>query len=229
MPGLADPTPSSLQHWRLTPWVHGVAIGDDLVLLDVAADAYFCLVGGALTLRLGEDGAVAFADAATAEDLRAAGLVTRRAAVRPAARLPPPEADLAEGASSPADGRAWRALIGSSLSAHLDLGRLGFSRLLDVAADRPDSEDRRLRDPSPDLAVEAVRLQRLRVWAPFDGACLARSYMALKYLRTLGHDAALVIGVRTWPFAAHCWLQSGAVVLDDTLEHVRPYHPILVV
>ncbi len=75
----------------------------------------------------------------------------------------------------------------------------------------------------------AAEFARFRVWAPFDGACLKRSYMMLRYLRLRGHDAAWVIGVRTWPFMAHCWLQVGEVVLDDDHERLLPYHPILAV
>lgn len=56
-----------------------------------------------------------------------------------------------------------------------------------------------------------------------------RSYLQLQYLHRLGLDADWVIGVRTWPFMAHCWLQVGAVALDDDVERLIPYTPILVV
>ena len=36
-----------------------------------------------------------------------------------------------------------------------------------------------------------------------------------------------LFGVRTWPFAAHCWLQIGNLVVGDRLERVRFYTPIL--
>jgi hypothetical protein len=35
--------------------------------------------------------------------------------------------------------------------------------------------------------------------------------------------------VQTKPFAAHCWVQQGDVVFNDTPEHVRRYTPILAV
>jgi hypothetical protein len=38
-----------------------------------------------------------------------------------------------------------------------------------------------------------------------------------------------VFGVQSRPFAAHCWLQLGGVVLNDTVDHVKRYTPIMVV
>ena len=31
------------------------------------------------------------------------------------------------------------------------------------------------------------------------------------------------------PFSAHCWVQQGDVVLNDTIENVRPFTPIMAV
>jgi hypothetical protein len=36
-----------------------------------------------------------------------------------------------------------------------------------------------------------------------------------------------VIGVKLNPFAAHCWLQVGDVVLNDLPERVAAFTPIL--
>jgi len=38
-----------------------------------------------------------------------------------------------------------------------------------------------------------------------------------------------VFGVQARPFAAHCWLQHRAILLNDTLDHVQRYTPIMVV
>jgi hypothetical protein len=38
-----------------------------------------------------------------------------------------------------------------------------------------------------------------------------------------------VFGVREAPFTAHCWVQDGAVVLNDHLENVDLYTPIMTV
>lgn len=221
-------TPAQTVGWRLAPTVHGVEIGEDLVLLDLQDGTYFCLADGAQAVRLDPAGGVVIRQPDLVEDLRQAGLLTQGQVARTPVQALPVRTDLSQVRPSAADGAAWSRLMKASLAAHLAFRRRSFSQLLALASARSADDVRRLASPSPDLAAEAARLSRMRVWAPFNGECLARSYMALKYLRLCGHDAAWVVGVRTWPFDAHCWLQSGEVVLDDTAEHVRPYRPILV-
>lgn len=58
--------------------------------------------------------------------------------------------------------------------------------------------------------------------------CLPRSIALALSLARRKLSAHLVIGVKLAPFAAHCWVQSGAEVLNDSLEEVQRYSPILV-
>ncbi len=60
-------------------------------------------------------------------------------------------------------------------------------------------------------------------------ACLFDSITLVRYLSYYGIFPACVIGVQTGPFAAHCWVQDGAVLFNDSPEWVRRYTPILVV
>jgi len=60
-------------------------------------------------------------------------------------------------------------------------------------------------------------------------ACLFDSLALLLFLRRFGVCPAWTFGVRTGPFAAHCWLQSGSVVLNDSVDNVRSYTPIMAV
>ncbi len=64
-------------------------------------------------------------------------------------------------------------------------------------------------------------------WMPFEGECLQRAFMLQRHLARSGHDARWVIGVRTWPFLAHAWVQVGACVVGDSLERVNAFTPIL--
>jgi hypothetical protein len=59
--------------------------------------------------------------------------------------------------------------------------------------------------------------------------CLHDSLTLVRYLAMKGMFPTWVIGIRTRPFAAHSWLQSGNLVLNDVPEHVRTFTPILVV
>ena len=82
--------------------------------------------------------------------------------------------------------------------------------------------------------VEPVRLVRwvgaarqARPWIPFEGECLQRSFLLRHVLARRGIAADWIFGVRTWPFAAHCWLQIDDLVVGDRLERVALYTPIL--
>jgi hypothetical protein len=59
--------------------------------------------------------------------------------------------------------------------------------------------------------------------------CLHDSLTLLRFLAAEKLYPSWVVGVRTRPFAAHSWVQSGDLVLNDTHEYVRGFTPILVV
>lgn len=204
--------------------VHAVALDADIVVLDAASDAYLCLVGASALISLGSERSVS-ADPAAAETLREAGLVAPHpsGASRP---IPPkPTIDLPD-ATREAQGRELRAAAWAGAATAIDFRRRSFRQLLARAGQRPPGQTAASADEV--LAAAAV-FMRLRPWSPVGGACLMRSYYLLRHLRILGFDADWIIGVRTWPFMAHCWLQVGAVALDDDVERLTAYTPILAV
>lgn len=207
--------------------VSAVAIGADIVFLDVKADAYLCLVGAAKLVEIRADGGVEIQDPTAAQTLIQAGLIAEG---RPATRRiapPKPTVDLA-----PVSRRARPrevATLGLACVATSSAFRFKtFAVLIQEAGDQ-----RRRHPGSPphidDVLEASAVFARLRPWSPVGGACLKRSHLQLQHLRRLGLDADWVIGVRTWPFMAHCWLQSGPVVLDDDVERLVAYTPIRVV
>jgi hypothetical protein len=60
-------------------------------------------------------------------------------------------------------------------------------------------------------------------------ACLFDSLALTLFLRRLGVFPQWVFGIRTGPFAAHCWVQHGHIVLNDSVDNVRSYTPIMLV
>ncbi len=58
-------------------------------------------------------------------------------------------------------------------------------------------------------------------------ACLFEALALSEFLARYGIYPNWVFGVRARPFAAHCWLQQGGVVFNDTVEHVTQYAPIM--
>lgn len=63
---------------------------------------------------------------------------------------------------------------------------------------------------------------------PAADQCLPRAIAAARLCWHRGLDAALILGVRLHPFAAHSWVQSEDAVVVGDLEQVRLYTPILV-
>jgi hypothetical protein len=57
--------------------------------------------------------------------------------------------------------------------------------------------------------------------------CLPRSLAMYSLCRSLGASIQCVIGVRSDPFAAHAWTQDKDRILNDSVEQVRHYSPIL--
>ena len=59
--------------------------------------------------------------------------------------------------------------------------------------------------------------------------CLPRSLTIYVLLRRQGVPAALRIGVKRFPFAAHAWVECLGEVIDDSTDDWRhePYVPIL--
>ena len=83
-------------------------------------------------------------------------------------------------------------------------------------------------------AIEARRVvalySRLRLFLFADrDACLFDSLALSELLAKYGLHPNWVFGVRTEPFMAHCWLQHGDLVINDSTQRVREFTPILVV
>ena len=60
-------------------------------------------------------------------------------------------------------------------------------------------------------------------------ACLVRSLALHRLLAHHGHASALVFAARLNPFRAHCWLQQGQVVLNDTIEQTGLFTALRVI
>lgn len=58
--------------------------------------------------------------------------------------------------------------------------------------------------------------------------CLPRSIALAGLLARYGCRCEVVLGVKLRPFAAHCWVQAGQVVLNESVEEAARYTPILI-
>jgi len=91
--------------------------------------------------------------------------------------------------------------------------------------------------PPPALQDEISESRQLHLVAgfrssirlmPFAPKCLIGSLALRRVLGRAGIPSQLVIGVLGAPFRAHCWLQQGPMVLNETVDTVGSFTPILV-
>lgn len=211
----------------LAPGIHMTLIDEDLVVLDVQSDAYACLVGGSEYVQLLADNRIGVSHREVLEDLIAANWLTTSATNRSA-----PSASVPRRSREGSGQANLRDLIRVGLDTHISAAvfrRQSFAELLETA--------RRLRRKADDAGPFDMNIidrtvaafTTLRPWLPNQGVCLQRSFCLLQCLSRRGVVANWVFGVRTWPFAAHCWLQVGDEVIGDDLDRISAYAPILVV
>jgi Transglutaminase-like superfamily len=105
-----------------------------------------------------------------------------------------------------------------------------FERVISRVARRRAS-----RRASQPLDVERARqlvaaFARMRVFLfSSRDECLHDSLAVVEFLARYGLYPSWVFGVRARPFEAHCWVQHGGTVFNDSVEQVGAYVPIMVV
>lgn len=215
--------------WYLSPQTYVAYVGADLVVLDVSENAYFCIPQAGDAIHQHGDGRLDFDDADLAEQFATAGLITRTPSqARPT--LPPPAcADLQAVIADPISPGERAGMIWAFAGMVRNYYGRPFSHLISMARRGACGLDAAIPGPSPVTAQRAAAFAHLLPWTPFQGECLFRSFMLLRFLRLAGQDARWVFAVRTWPFQAHCWLQVGETALDDSADRVAPFTPIFAV
>lgn len=110
----------------------------------------------------------------------------------------------------------------------LKAGRLGF--LVRRALTRKEQLLQKTNDWRVDRAIAlALNYRRLRPWVyRSSDNCLLDSLVLTTFLNHYSVPSILVLGVKTKPFAAHAWVQTDSIVLNDKAENVQMYAPIVV-
>lgn len=73
------------------------------------------------------------------------------------------------------------------------------------------------------------KFQKFRPMYPRNYLCLFDSLALLDFLAFYRMYPRWLFGIRTQPFEAHCWVQEGHTVFNDTVEHTRQFTPILMI
>jgi hypothetical protein len=80
--------------------------------------------------------------------------------------------------------------------------------------------------PEDNLLWANEQFARARRYVPIEPICLLDSLSLLRFLSRRGLPANIVFGVTPEPFAAHCWVQAGEMVLNETLSDANAHTPI---
>ncbi len=121
---------------------------------------------------------------------------------------------------------AFAALV----SADVALRTLHLSRIIERIAGHTSSSGTVVHTERMNTACALTdRFAALRPWYPRNYLCLFDSLALTLFLMRHNIRAEWIFGVREDPFAAHCWVQYGAVVLNDHLDRTRLYTPIMTV
>lgn len=199
-------------------------IEDDIVVLDVEADAYHCLLDATQWMVVHQDGRVIVGDPGVEHDLTAAGFCVRTTSPRKGRiGLHPPRRELAIPSQAPR-------LLSLVAAASLVRSTWAFQNRPLAQLIAPPSvrgRDRALPEDGLERAVAAAKAAL--PWVPGEGECLQRAFELRRFLAEKGFGTTWMFGVKTWPFAAHCWLQIDDMVVGDTVERVSRYTPIMAV
>lgn len=211
-----------MSHLALRPWVHAALVDGEPVLLDARADRYFGL-DPELHCAFTRAAAGQAVSGLELSELVATGLFEQSEKIRPflTAGLPSPVAQLEasrKSGVSPFDVlRIWRLV--HQADSGLRMGRLGA-----LLAQRSSLERQSPLEPFQ----FAQQFLAARQFVPTMPSCLQDSIALLQWLRNHCSSASLVIGVKLNPFAAHCWVQSDLIVLNDAPDWVQTFTPIFV-
>lgn len=241
----APPPPGTLL--RLADHVRACSLNDQVVLLDLRRSRYLAirpahwaqLTGG---IDPGPDGSpcpaflVRDSDTRLAAPLLRQGLLTgapARQPRNPSPPLPPPvdalDVQVLPALSAVGARRSLR-IAGAVIRAAAALRLRSLEHIASRMARRAAPSDASGTGPDACLhdAVAAFLALRPFLLTARD-RCLHDSIALATCLADERIACRWVIGVRSRPFAAHAWVQAGGVVLNDLLENVRRYRPILVV
>lgn len=221
--------------WRLKDSLSFCIAGGRAIFLDLEQDRYFALTeaaDAAFRQMIASEPLGPCEQQAMAPLVRAGFLTPCEGEGRPAAcRLDcPPIADMQ--APAPTARQGWRlpAIIAALLAARSNLNTRPLPIILaDIERRKALGSIRQGRERQEKLAAISAGFELSGLLFSSLDQCLPRSIAMTHYLLGRGYRPQLVLAVMNRPFQAHCWVQIEGVVLNDGLDHVRSFTPILVI
>jgi hypothetical protein len=75
----------------------------------------------------------------------------------------------------------------------------------------------------------ALQYEAARRMFPARPRCLPDSLALFDFLTARKERVQIVFGIRREPFAAHCWVQTGRSLLNETADIAAGFQPICIV
>lgn len=219
--------------YTLKPGISFCQVAGRTVFLDLPADRYFCLSPDAehSFARLASGASPQPEDARILKGLEMRGVLRAgEAGTVPSSCPAVPEAhsSLLDAAPVPASPNQTLLAALALMRAPLQLRLFG----LRAAIARLRTRKARLKSKGSEqdkLKQSAAAFARLRAITTTNDQCLPRSLTVAERLFAAGVSAELVLAVKLQPFAAHAWVQWRDIVVNDRVDAVRDFTPILVV
>lgn len=220
--------------YRLRDGVSFCVAGNRTVFLDIENDKYFCLplpAEPSMQRFLQLDGRLEASDVHSLSPLLARGILVEETGAGQLRDHQPKCRDarrsLDHGQQTPSWTGSVRALV-RLRATRWKLKRRGAPAMLRLAG-----EAKAALGSSPDaiedgLAAISASFDRMGLLLTAHEQCLPRSLALSAHLSAERYAHELVIGVKMRPFDAHCWVQVGETVINDTLERTSIFAPILV-
>lgn len=221
--------------YRLNEDVSFCTFDDGLVFLDIGRDQYFRLPPGL------EAAFAAYAHGESCSEMDLAPLVERRILIPAAAAdshaaaptIPHPTRSILEMQASRGKGSIGLLLEVLATVAHAQwqLRRHSLKNVLSATLRHrqrrvPPVEEAAANLPHQALKDAADAFSRVRPYVPIEPVCLLDSLAMTRFLARRRLPSHIVFGITADPFSAHCWLQAGDLVLNDTVGHATGYMPI---
>lgn len=219
--------------YALQPGISFAHVASRTVFLDLPADRYFCLAPEAERsfARLTAAASPAPGDAQILGGLEKQGILR----TSDAASAPQPCPAVTEATASLLDAEPMpvppiESLVAAMalLRAPLHLKLFGLHAAITGLRVRK-ARLKRATSEHETLARSAAAFAQLRAIATTHDQCLPRSLAVARRLSAAGVGAELVLAVKLQPFAAHAWVQWRDLVVNDRVDAVRDFTPILVV
>jgi len=222
----------SIMGFTLRNGISFCRVGDRIIFLDIVADRYFCLSRSAehSFLALAE-GATPPPDDAHVQGLLARGLLMASASPQAPAACRPivmPQTSLLDlDLPRPALAGTTSALC-CLAATRVRLKMAGLGRTLSWLSTRKSRLPTSRALPEGQIErIMAGFVSAARIASQID-LCLANAIAVASRMIAKGIWPDVVLGVQLGPFSAHCWVQHEGRLVNDRVDMVRTFTPILV-